>query len=175
MENILWKLLAFILAVVLMFLAPIVTFYDRVDLISYNNVYSATNEFADISRELGVINKSNYNKFISTLNATGLTYDIEFEHLQKVYYPRFDDSGNPTGSVEVRYEGTYGEDIGEQVLSGGYVMESGDILYVQVSNSSNTVGEVLKSRLLGLSIPKKTIFVKGGGLVHNTGVKGDNE
>ncbi len=170
MSEILWKIFAIILVVILVFIAPILMFYDRMDATSYNIAYDAVNEFADASREVGVINKSNYDKFAAKLGATGLIYDVEVEHYKKVYFPVIGDDGRETGEIMTSYQGVFDSDILESISDEDYLLEAGDMLYVRVFNKSPSMGESLKARIFGLSISEGTIYVRSGGMVHSSGV-----
>ncbi len=169
MENLLWKVFALILTTIMIFIVPITLFYDRMDTVSYNVAYEAVNEFADESRELGVVNKYNYDRFMSKLNSTGISYDVDIEHYKKVYLPVLDDAGVETGEIRSVYEGVYDADIVSGIYEDDYVMEAGDMLYVQISNNTNTIGEIIKGKLTGVNASKGTIYARGGGMVHSNG------
>lgn len=168
MEDLLWKILAFILAAVLIFLAPLLMFYDRMDDMSYNTSYQAVNEFAQISREVGEVNSYNYKKMIARLNSTGLSYDISIEHHKKVYMPVLDKNGVETGEINCVYEGIYDGDI-ESKIDSGYKMEAGDLFYIQVKNKTRTMAESLRASLFGVAASEGSIFIRSGGMVHSNG------
>ncbi len=168
MEDLLWKILAFILASILIFLAPLLMFYDRMDDMTYNTSYQAVNEFAQISRELGEVNSYNYRKMLSKLNSTGLSFEIDIEHHKKVYMPVLDKNGLETGEINCIYEGIYDGDI-ESKIEQGYKMEAGDLFYIQVKNKTRTMAESLRASLFGVGATNGSIFIRSGGMVHSSG------
>ncbi len=168
MEDLLWRILAFILAAVLIFLVPLFMFYDRMDDMSYNTAYQSVNEFAQISREIGEVNSYNYKKMIAKLNSTGLSYDVDIEHHKKLYMPVLDENGIETGEISCVYEGIYDGDI-ESKLETGYKMEAGDLFYIQVKNKTRTMAESLRSSLFGFAASEGSIFIRSGGMVHSSG------
>ena len=79
MSDTLITIVAILLAAVLMFIFPLLSVSERSDDISQLSVASATAEFVDNSRAIGKITIDNYTKFITTINATGNSYDVEME------------------------------------------------------------------------------------------------
>ena len=79
MSDSLITILAIFLAVILLFIFPLMSVAERSDDISQLSVQTATNEFVDNSRTIGKITWDNYNNFITTLAATGNSYDVEME------------------------------------------------------------------------------------------------
>ncbi len=170
MDELLWKIFGIILALILIFMVPIFSFYDRMDASSYNVAYDAVSEFSSASRELGLINKYNYDRFMAKLNSTGLNYDVELEHYKKVYIPVLDDAGNETGEIKGAYRAVYDGDLTKNIYDEDYLMEAGDMLYIRVYNKSHSTGEIIRSRIFGTSLSQGTIYVRGGGMVHSDGI-----
>jgi len=167
-EDALWKILAFILAMILMFVAPLMTMYDRLDAITYSVAFSAANELADLSRELGQVKELNYLTLMDKLNATGNTYTVEMEHYKKVYVPVYDNAGVFQDDYEIVYEGTFTHEIQEALrVSGSYEMEAGDLFYVHIENKSQTGAQVARNLLLRTSENYPVIIVRSGGMVHH--------
>ena len=79
MSDTLITIVAILLAAVLMFIFPLLSVSERSDDISQLSVASATAEFVDNSRAIGKITIDNYTKLITTINATGNSYDVEME------------------------------------------------------------------------------------------------
>ncbi len=171
MDNILWKISAIILAVILVFIVPILMFYDRIDAITYNTAYDAVNEFVDTSRQLGEVNSYNYDKFISKLNSTGLIYDIDVEHYKKVYLPILDNNGVETGDVTSVYQAVCNADVLSEIYDKAYMLEAGDMLYIRILNKSHSMGEVIRSRVLGINASEGSVYIRSGGMVYSSGVE----
>ena len=165
-EEALWKILAFILAVILLFVAPLITLYDRQDAITYSVVFSAVSEFSDVTRELGVVREQNLHQLLGTLSATGNTYDVQLEHYKKVYVPIYDPAGVFMDDYYTSYEGVFNTDIYAVLNSvDSYPMNAGDLFFIQIENTSKTRSQVAKSLLFNISGDYPTIVVRNGGLV----------
>jgi len=80
MGDSLMTVIAIFLAVILMFLFPMLSVSERTDDISQLAVETAVSKFVDDSRSIGKITMANYDELVSALNATGNSYDIELEH-----------------------------------------------------------------------------------------------
>lgn len=167
-EESLWKILAFIVAVILMFGAPMMTMFDRQEAITYSVVFSAVGELSDISRDTGRIDEVNLKQLMTTLSATGNTYEVTLEHYKKIYVPVYDSAGTFTGEYYSSYEGLFNVDI-YQVLTatGNYDMNEGDLFYVHVENRSETIGQVARRILWRQSTTYPVIIVRNGGMVRH--------
>lgn len=167
-EDALWKLLAFLVAVILMFVAPLMTLYDRQDAITYSVAFSAVNELVDVSRGMGEVKALNYQKLMDKLSATGNTYDVRMEHYKKVYVPVYDNAGAFQNGYEIVYEGVFTKEITDQLTAtGSYDMAAGDLLYIHVENRSKTRAQLARGLLLRTSENYPVIIVRSGGMVHH--------
>lgn len=167
-EGTLWKILAFLLAVSLMFVAPMMVIYDRQEAITYTLALSAVNEMTALSRELGFVNQNQYHQLMDRLGATGLTYDISLEHYKKVYIPVYDTLGTFTGDSYVSFEGVYNGDITDVIEGAGqYKMSTGDMFFLQVENRTPTPAQALRQMVWHRSSDARAIIVRSGGMVHN--------
>ena len=99
MSDTLITIVAILLAAVLMFIFPLFSVSESSADISQLSVASATAEFVDNSRAVGKITMDNYTKLITTIKATGNSYDVLFytdpnDKIAKckvpVDYPTFD-------------------------------------------------------------------------------------
>ena len=79
MSDTLITIVAILLAAILMFVFPLMSVAERSDDMSSLTVQTATTEFVDNARAVGKITMANYQQLVSSLNATGNTYDIEME------------------------------------------------------------------------------------------------
>lgn len=152
MEETTVSIIGIIIASIIMFLVPLVLIADRNDDISQLTVQTATAEFVDNIIKTGKITTEGYQQFITSLESSGNTYDIDIE--LKVldentarattnatseiggnsYYSLF------TSQIEDRLEkskGTYG--VGQIIL------KEGDIISVTAKNNSKTLSQTLKS------------------------------
>ncbi len=194
MYDVLEKIFAIILAVILMFFFPLLDAFERMDDLSYLSVYSATVKFVDSVRNTGKITPDMYFEFKQVLDATGNTYTIELLHRKVDYWPAVDDiipgnGFNPNrddfGYLEL-YDEFYTYQIlvimniltfkeGEPVYTdnvSGYKdytnFDVGDYFYVSVKNQSTTAATVIKKALYGSNVSNLTILVPYGGMIRNT-------
>ena len=85
MEDSLIVVFSMILAVILMFVFPIMDTWERQDDISYMSVYATVVEFVDSVRNLGYITPTMYTQFLQSINATGNRYEVTLEHRKHFY------------------------------------------------------------------------------------------
>ena len=80
MEDSVITIVAIFLAVILMFIFPLMAVSDRLDDISQLSVQSETSEFVDRIRKKGVLTNEEYNSYIQTASSGGITpLDIEIQ------------------------------------------------------------------------------------------------
>lgn len=76
-------IIAIFLAAILMFIFPLMALSERSDDISQLSVQTATAEFVDDIRATGKLTLEKYEKYLSTLTATGNSFDVEMQ-IQKL-------------------------------------------------------------------------------------------
>lgn len=154
MEDTTVSIIGIIIAAVLMFIVPLYTIADRNDDISQLTVQTETALFVDNIIRLGKITASDYQQYISALNNSGNTYDIEIElkildtNLTKnvtiadssqigenVYYSLY------TSQIEDKLVQDETENPGKGVI----LLKEGDRISVTAKNSSKTLSQSLKS------------------------------
>lgn len=160
MSDTLITIVAILLAAVLMFIFPLLSVSERSDDISQLSIASATAEFVDNSRAIGKITMDNYTKLITTINATGNSYDVEMEVKvldenigkksawtqgtvigENVYYSVY--TSQIVEVLEDR-DGTYGS-------NGVYTMKEGDIFSVSVKNTNKTLSQTIRGVFYSMS------------------------
>jgi len=153
MSDTLITFIAILLAAILMFMFPLLSVSERSDDIAQLSVQTAVTKFVDDSRAVGKITMENYTNLITTINATGNTYDVEME--LKVL----------DENIGKKSAWTQGDVIGENVYfaiftsqivdeiekSGIYRMKEGDILSVSVKNTNKTMSQSLRSIFYSIS------------------------
>ncbi len=166
-------IIAIMVAVVIMFVFPLMTFAGRTDDISQLTAQSAVTEFADQARSIGKITPESYNQLVQTLTATGNTYDVEIE--VKVLD---ENPGKKTVQVEREKIGenvyysiftaqileTISPDTNSEDDAKPYLLKEGDMVVVKVKNVSPTLYQQLAS---WFNI--YTISADAGGIVTATG------
>ncbi|MBR3614267.1 MAG: hypothetical protein IKL55_03720 [Clostridia bacterium] len=160
MSDTLITIVAILLAAVLMFIFPLLSVSERSDDISQLSVASATAEFVDNSRATGKITMDNYTKLITTINATGNSYDVEMEI--KVLDENIGKKSAWTqGTVigENVYYSVYTSQIVEVLKdrdgiyksNGVYKMKEGDIFSVSVKNTNKTLSQTIRGVFYSMS------------------------
>lgn len=175
MGDTLMTVVAVFLAVILMFLFPMLSVSERTDDISQLAVETAVSEFVDNSRAVGKITMQNYEKLVNALNATGNSYDIEIEH--KVL----------DENVGKKTAWTQGQVIGENVyysvytsqildtITGDnakdYLLKEGDLLSCTAKNTNQTISQTLRSVFYSISSNNAyQVGAQHSGMVTATGV-----
>ncbi|MDD4066411.1 MAG: hypothetical protein PHH22_00320 [Clostridia bacterium] len=190
MYDVLEKVFAIILAVLLMFFFPLLDVFERMDDLSFMTIYSSTVRFVDTVRNTGRITPKDYLAFKQVLDATGNKYEIELLHRQVSYYPEND---NEQANGAYGYIELFDEFYKYQILAAMDIMENvdnymvyntnvvdmldyeefriGDYFYVSVKNVSDTPATVMKRVLYGTDLSGSTIVVSYGGMIRNVPIE----
>lgn len=167
MEDSLIIVFSMLLAVILMFVFPIMDTWERQDDISYMAVYADVVEFVDSVRNTGRVTENMYNKFLQNINATGNRYEVTLEHRKRLYL--YD---NATNSYKTAYKNVYTSSI-ESKLFGSEKeysdLKAGDYFYVSVKNTNKTQSTLIKEVLYASTQETFKIGVPYGGMVRNSG------
>ena len=143
-----------LLAAILMFIFPMMAISERNDDVSELTVQTAVAEFVNNSRNIGKITEANYSKLISTLNSTGKTCDVQME-VQVIDENPAKKGPITSGETKIGeniYYSIYTTQILEDLEADGTkYMKEGDILTVTVSNTNNTISQMLKNFFYGLT------------------------
>lgn len=153
MDNILGTVALLIITVILVGIFPMMAMADRSDDIDQLATQTVVAEFVNNIVKTGKITMDDYNSLVSTLYATGNTYDISME-------ARIQDD-NPSKKTTQAYESKLGENIYYSVYTtqimeklqekGKYLLKDGDRIIVKASNSNNTISQMLKNFFYSLS------------------------
>lgn len=172
LENSLWKILALVLSVILLFVVPIESILRNQDSISYSLVFTKANAFVDLSREIGYIDEHMYLEMLSEINKTGNTYEIKLEHFYKRYVPEYDDSDSVyLNKFIITYElNNHNNIIEELENTGRYKMKNGDLIYITVKSTSKSTAQKLRETIYNTNTNHPAIFIKGGGMVRGTDI-----
>ena len=160
MEDSLIVIFSMILAVILMFVFPIMDTWERQDDISYMSVYASVVEFVDSVRNLGYITPTMYTQFLQEINATGNRYEVTLEHRKRIYTPEIN-----------AYKNIYTTTI-EDILFNQKKeyrdMAAGDYFYVSIKNTNKTQSTLIKEVVYASRQETFKIGVPYGGMVRNT-------
>ena len=108
-------IIAIFLAAILMFIFPLMALSERSDDISQLSVQTATAEFVDDIRATGKLTLEKYEKYLSTLTATGNSFDVEMQ-IQKL-------DENPGVKVTQGQKDKIGENIYYSVYTSQIVVD----------------------------------------------------
>ena len=174
MSDTLITVVAILLAAILMFIFPLLSVSERSDDISQLSVRTAVTEFVDDSRAVGKITMDNYTKLVTTINATGNSYDIEME-LKVLDENIGKKSAWTSGTVigENVYYSVYTSQIMDVLESGSsYAMKEGDIFSASVKNINRTMAQTIRSAFYSITgSDTYQIEAQHAGLVQATGSK----
>ena len=146
MSDTLITFIAIVLAAIMMFMFPLLSVSERNDDIAQLSVQTAVTKFVDNSRAIGKITMKNYDELVSTIQATGNSYDIEIE--VKILDENIGKKSAWTqGTVigENVYVSVYTAQIVEDIEEKGvYEMKEGDILSASATNTNKTMSQSLR-------------------------------
>lgn len=148
--------IAIFLAVILMFLFPMLSVSERADDISQLAVETAVTDFVDTARATGKVTAANYEKLVNSLNATGNSYVIEMERQildENVGKKTAWTNKNVKG--ENKHISIYTTQILEDVLNDAkgnvHLMNEGDNFSCTAKNDNTTISQTFRSVFYSIS------------------------
>lgn len=147
MGDSLITIIAIFLAAILMFVFPLMSLSERTDDISQLAVHSTTTEFVDKIKTTGKITLDDYEQFLSTITATGNTFDVEILIQQLDENPGVKTTQAETTKIgENLYYNIYTSQVMEELNSKSRkVLKEGDIVSVTVKNTNRTIAQMLRN------------------------------
>lgn len=155
MEDSLMSIIGILVAAIIMFIVPLILIADRNDDISQLVVQTTTADFVNEIIKSGKITASDYQRFVSSLQSSGNTYDIDMEVKILDETPSkliTDDTGQiGSNSYYSLFTSQVEDKIGissQNVINntdGKLILKQGDQISVTVKNSSKTLSQALKS------------------------------
>lgn len=153
MSDTLMTIIGIFIAVILMFILPLIIVANKHDQISQTVTQMAVSDFVDTVTKQGEITEFDYNKLIQKLYATGNSYDIEIEAQIIDDNPRRATttlSSALTG--EYKYYSVYTNTILDKIRENGkYELKKDDYITVTAKNSNVTVATILKNMFYKLT------------------------
>ncbi len=147
MSESLITIIAIFIAVILMFVFPLMSVSERNDDIAELAVQSATADFVNKVKTSGVITSQNYSAFLQTLNATGNTYDVDVE--LKILDENLSSKVGQASLQKIGenvYYSVYTSQMEKQLETNNkYVLKEGDKISVTVKNTNVTIAQMLKN------------------------------
>jgi len=158
MEETTVSIIGIIIGMIIMFIVPMILIADTSDDISDLAVQTATAEFVDDVIKTGKITSNRYNQFISSLESSGNTYEIDMEVkiLEENTAKAIVDTEGKDGKVgNNTYYSLFTTQIEEKIwqsesnkdnnIMGKLILKQGDGISVTVRNDSSTFSQALKS------------------------------
>jgi len=147
MGDSLITIIAIFLAAVLMFVFPLMSLSERTDDISQLAVNTAASEFIDKIRTTGKLTLDDYEKFLSSITATGNSFDIELLIHQLDENPGVKTTqAEPTKIGENLYYTLYTTQVMEDLYKyKRRTLKEGDIVSVTVRNTNKTIAQMLRN------------------------------
>lgn len=151
MSDTLMVVIGIFVAVILMFIFPLMSLSERNDDISQSVVQTATSEFVDKISIAGKIKTSDYEVYAQTIGATGNTYEIEIEvqHLDENPGKKSVATSGSLVGENVRYSTFTSEILDDMYLPDGstkdYPLKKGDNVIVTVKNTNKTMAQMLRT------------------------------
>lgn len=172
MSDTLIVIIGIFLAAILMFVFPLMTVSNTQDDISQVAVQSLVAEFVNNAATKGKVTQDDYNTFITKLNATGNTYEVQLEHKIMTTNPN---KGASDQLGENLYYSVYNSTIVDSADTGviyndEYLMKKGDYIIATVKNTNITIASQIKNFLYSIvGKDTYTIAANASALVVNTG------
>ena len=109
--NAVEKVVAILLAAVLLFICPIQIVAQKQDVVMQQYVTMETSYFIDSVRNLGYLSRQMYEEYKKKIDIGGTLYNVELTHYHMVYY----DDSQAKDLVHRRYQCYYMQDIMDQI------------------------------------------------------------
>ena len=151
MSDTLMTVIGIFIAVILMFIFPLMSLSERTDDISQSAVQTATSEFVDKISISGKIRPSDYESYAQTITATGNVYEIniEVQHLDENPGKKSAVTSKDLIGENVRYSTFTSEILSEMYPTTGdpkpYQLKKGDNVIVTVKNTNSTLAQMLRT------------------------------
>lgn len=164
------KIIAILVACILMFIYPIYSMSLKTNNVVETYVDDQTANLVDTIRSTGKLTYDMYTMYTKMLTNTANVYDISITHQHAIYYPVYDDAGVATGDVELKYENVYEGDILDEIYngSGEYKFTEGDYVSIKIKNTNRTMSDMIEEVILKNpqgSTPR--IYVSHGGRIRD--------
>lgn len=163
------KIISIFLAVILMFISPLLYMAQKQDSITQLYVSTETTRFIDNIKNSGYINKSMYEDYIKKIDQTGNLYEIEITHCHKRVEPLVDVNTNDIlQDYSVYYYNTYEDEIFEAFDKDmDYSFNRGDFISIDIFNRYKTTAVSILENILSKDITDTQIVVTYGGMIRD--------
>ena len=163
MEDSLSIIFAIIVALIIMFIVPLMDTWELQDNLSYTITYAAVTDFVDTCRNVGYISLDSYMAFQQTLLSTGNTFAITMEHRDQREIPILDDDNN-IKMMKTAFYNTYTSQIEYELYNEPHIYRLGkyDYFFVSVKNTNTTQASIINNLVANDSTNFKIGCAYGG-------------
>lgn len=173
----LWKILSFVLAVVLMIIFPLLHLYEKQDQIVYYRVIDHANEFVSTVKYSGYVDADMWNEFCDKINSYGYAFEMQMTHKSAEDVPLYKDPKDFysfEGDSRRVYILNSHQDIMDVLfpqntassLQRVYRMNTGDFIILDVKASAKSRADVLRNGFLKSDI-SNSFHIRFSGMVMN--------
>ncbi len=156
MDETMISIIAIVVSSIIMFISPLVLIADRADDISQLSVQTSTAEFVNEVITSGKITSDSYQRFVTSLQSSGNTYEIDMEvKILDETTAKVVTQAHPDQIGNNSYYSLFTSQIEDKIgissqnttnnITGKFILKQGDIISVTVKNNSKTLSQVLKS------------------------------
>lgn len=158
MQDTLMTAIGIFIAVILIFMFPLMEIAGKTDELSETVIELAASDFVNNVAQQGKITELEYSSLIQKINATGNTYEVEIEARILDDNPsRITTTGSSTLIGENKYYSVYTNTIIEKLQTGqDYYLKTNDYIILTIKNANTTMGSQLRSfmyQLMGQQSP----------------------
>ena len=160
MDDTIIAIIGIFVAIILMFVFPIMEMASKNDELSQTIVQVVTSDFANNAARQGKITKFDYDDLVQKLNATGNIYDIQIEVQILDDNPTRTSTGSTSDLKDGKYYSVFTSSIMEKLngSEGEYILKKDDYIIVTVKNTNVTMATELKNMFYNL-IGKETYTI----------------
>lgn len=135
------------LGAILMFVFQLMTIAERTDDISELAVQTATTEYVESIKKTGKITLDSYDQYLSTITATGNSFEVEMLVQQLDENPGMKTTQAETTKIgENLYYNKYTSQIEDELNTKGRItLKEGDIVSITVRNTNKTIAQILRN------------------------------
>ena len=150
------SIIAILVSTIIMFIAPLILIADRSDDISQLLAQTATAEFVNEVVTSGKITTDNYQRFVTSLQSSGNTYEIDMEvKILDETTSKVVTQADPTTIGNNSYYSLFTSQIEDKLgissritrnnRTWQLILKQGDGIFVTVKNNNKTLSQSLKS------------------------------
>lgn len=167
--NALSKMSAIIIAILLLFLFPLLYLAQKQDAVTQAYISETTGNLVDAIKNSGYLTTDMYDEFIRKIDLSNNVYEVKIEHSHWVLTPIYDASDQFTGDYNKYRINTYEDDILEEIYhgSGIYKLTQGDYIVFTVYNKNKTFASRLQENIYQTAMEGKQIFTTYGGVIRD--------